>query len=131
MLKLLKVTFDKTPARIGSLRGGDMSQISADKSSPMDGWRVSIRGNVVFLISPKGWVHGQPANRWDPEGTAQTHEFPRTHCFFHWEGSDTELAEFAKHGKFDSPPFGPPPPPVTVEPPGILGNLDPAQMGDE
>ena len=105
-MKLIEITFVSTP-RIPSLRASDMQVISCyNPNQALLGWRVSIRGATVYLISPPGWRNGQHrADERDTNGPCIMHEIPRMNCFFQWSGSPKELVDVAK--QFDSPAFGP------------------------
>lgn len=125
-MKLLSVTFKATP-RMPGVRATDLSTI--DTSKPGDalrGWRLSIRGQQVFFISPPGWVRDQNNRRpRDPAGPVTVFEIPRAEACFEWSASADELESFFKGGKWESPPFGPPPKPPEEKP-----VVSAAEMGD-
>lgn len=125
-MKLLSITFKATP-RMPGVRASDLSTIDTEKpGDALRGWRVSVRGQQVFFISPPGWVRDQNVKKRDPNGAVTVFEIPRAEVCFEWQGAADELEAFFKGGKWESPPFGPAPRPIDTSRP----ILDQAQMGD-
>lgn len=129
-MKLNKITFGRIPALPG-IRAGDLSTLELDNpAAPLRGWRIALRGQSVFLISPPGWSprnQTTPATR-DPKGPIVVHQIPAADVFFHWEGDPAEIDSMLKgnFSKHESPPFGPPPQaapePAAPIPPGQTGD---------
>lgn len=128
-LKLKKITFDNAP-RIPGVRAGDLGVIDLENPNALQGWKVVIKGAVIVLISPPGWMSGRPARDWDPQKPCLIHEIPRATCYLHWEGDETTLDQIGKN--YTSEPFGKP---IVVEPAPAPKNYpapaNPAEVGDE
>ncbi len=128
MLKLTKVTFDRTP-RIPGLRAGDFSELDCDNpAAKLKDWRIVIKGASLFLISPPGWSNSETRIK-DPAGPVTVHEVPRANASLHWSGSLKDIEEMVKsNAKWETPPLGwkPAPPPGTV----VLETVPPGEMGD-
>lgn len=103
-LKLKSITFANTP-KFPGLRQNDVVTIQCLKDGPLRGFRASVRGPAVFLISPPGWDRDQSPSRWDPKGPVTIYEVPRAECAFQWEGMPADIDTILK-GKYESPPFG-------------------------
>lgn len=128
-MKLLSITFGTIP-RIPGLRPSDTGHIDCDKPpGALQDWRVTVRGQQVFFISPPGWQPGQAAKLRATEGPITVHEVPRAEIFFAWSGTAEELEGLIKGGKYESPPFGWKPPIVTDGKP-ILEQIPAGQVGD-
>ncbi len=124
--KLLSITFKATP-RMPGVRASELSTIKTDApGDSLRGWKVAIRGQQVFFISQPGWHRDQnDRTKRDPNGPVTVFETPRAEVYFEWQGSAEEIETMMKGGKWESPPFGPPP--RAVEKPEAI----PAdQMGD-
>lgn len=108
-MKLLEITF-KTAPRIPGVRQADLSQVKLlSPPESLKGWRVSIRGAMVYFISPSGWkAPGRP----ETSHRMTIHEVPRINCFLWWEGDASDISDVQKG--YDSRPFGPEPEPVVV-----------------
>lgn len=108
-MRLLSITFKATP-RMPGVRASELSTIKTDApGDALKGWRVSIRGQQVFFISPPGWTRDQNAKARDHSGAVTVFEVPRPEVYFEWQGASDEIEGVLKGGKFDSEPFGPPP----------------------
>ena len=119
-MKLVAVSCNTIP-RMPGMRPGDLITIECETTTgPMKGWRISIRGQQVFFISPRGWVRNADARR-DPDGPLTVFEVPRSDVTLQWGGNPDELEAILKSGKYDSEPFGPPPPPPA--PPAVATEL--------
>lgn len=125
-MKLLTITFKATP-RMPGVRANDLTTIDTSRpGEALKGWRISLRGQQVFFVSPPGWVRDQSIRVRDPNGPVFVFEVPRADVYFEWQGLTDELDALFKGGKWESPPFGPPPQPI--EEPRPL--LDQHQIGD-
>jgi len=68
------------------------------------GWSVKVRGRAVFLVSPPGWLPGQPAAIRPRNGERRTFgplEADGEKCVLQWEGDDIEAC-----AKYDGEPMG-------------------------
>ncbi len=129
-MKLLSISFNAVP-RMPGLRPGEVSTIDVVKpNDAIRGWRLSIRGQQVFFISPPGWQRDHEKNRnRDPHGPITVFEVSRADVTFQWQGTPDELETILKSGKYDSPePFGGLPPIAADKP--LLAQVPPHQMGD-
>jgi hypothetical protein len=98
-MKLVSLKIDTNlPDGLGSL--GNIRCEAPDHK--MRGWRVSVRGPAVFLISPPGWAADVPPPRRDPKGPSQVFEIARAACVLRWEG---ELGIVDNMQKYDGPPM--------------------------
>jgi hypothetical protein len=97
-MKLLSFTCPSLPM-LGSLS----NVVCAAPPNNLKGWRVVIRGPSVFLVSPPGWIPGEPMVRYDPKGDTHAFEVPRALCTFRWSSVDFDAV--AKH---EAPPMGMP-----------------------
>lgn len=129
-MKLLSISFKATP-RMPGVRAQDLTTIHTDKpGDALIGWRVSLRGQQVFFVSPPGWMRDNSMRkRRDPNGPVTVFEIPRGDVYFEWQGSTEELDALFKGGKWESPPFGPPPAPLDATKP-LLEQVPTHQMGD-
>lgn len=127
-MKLVSITFGTVP-RMPGLRPAETAHIDCDKpGDALKDWRVAIRGQQVFFISPPGWDRDRSARR-DPKGAITVFEVPRTEMFFQWRGDTEEIETILKSGKFESPPFGWQPTPVASDKP-IIEQIPANQIGD-
>lgn len=125
--KLLSITFKATP-RMPGVRASDLATIDVAKpGDALKGWKVAIRGQQVFFMSPAGWTRDQNEKKRDPHGPATVFEIPRAEVYFEWQGSAEEFEALYKGGKWESPPFGPPPRPPEERPEAAV---PPNQLGD-
>ena len=123
-MKLASLAFNAIP-RMPGMRPGDIATIDCAKPGAFTGWRVAIRGQQVFFISPTGW--DKDANK--RAGSRVTiFETSRAEVTFQWVGSVDEVEAILKGGKFDSEPFGPPPELVKDKP--LLEQIPASQLGD-
>jgi len=131
-MKLVNITFGSIP-RLPGLRPADLGKIDCDKpGEALRGWRLVLRGQQAFFISPPGWVQDQSDKRRDSAGPVTVYEMDRSEVLMHWHlgPGDAELETFFKRsGKWESPPFGWRPAPVASDKP-ILGQIPDGQMGD-
>lgn len=128
-MKLNTISFKAIPKMPG-VRPGDLCTIETAK--PVDAlkdWRVSIRGQQVFFISPPGWVVDRSIRVRDMKGPVTIFEIPRAECVFGWSCTPDEVEAALKSGKYDSEPFGFAPTPVSADKP-ILEQIPAGQMGD-
>lgn len=131
-IKLRKIVFDRAPTKLPGVRAGDLTDLDLDNPPPaLHGWRISVRGASMHMISPPGWHQSNSTNpeRRDPEGPVLVVEVPRTDVFFYWEVPADETEAFFKNTRFDGPVLGPPKQIVTGEG-SILANIPPGQLGD-
>lgn len=127
-MKLASISFKVTP-RLPGLRPGDLVTIDLDKpGDALVGWKLSIRGQQVFFISPPGWVRDRAAKR-DAKGPVTVFEVPRAEITFCWTGSPDEVETILKGGKYDSELFGWQPTPVAADKP-LLAQVPSSQVGD-
>ncbi len=126
-MKLVSISFNAIP-RLPGVRPGDLVTIDCDKpKDALRGWRIAIRGQQIFLISPPGWERDQSRAR-DARGPIAVFEVPRADVALEWQANPEELEALYKGGKYESPPFGPPP---TIDPSKpLLAQVPPGQMGD-
>lgn len=128
-MRLASITFKAIP-RMPGVRPGDLCTIDVDKpGDALKGWRISIRGQQVFFISPSGWVRDRNDKRKNEKGPTIVIEVPRAEVVFYWEGAADELEAILKGGKYDSDPFGWQPPGLMPDKP-ILAQVPAGQMGD-
>lgn len=131
-MKLLNITFGNIP-RLPGLRPTDLGKIDCDKpSEALRGWRLALRGQQAFFISPAGWTQDQTDKRRNPNGPVTIYEMDRADVLLHWhlEPGEKALDEFYKKGsKWESPVFGWKPAPVASDKP-ILDQVPTHQMGD-
>lgn len=128
-MKLLSISFKAVP-RMPGVRASELATIKPDKpGDALHGWRVSLRGQQVFFISPPGWLRDQNIRQRDLNGPVTVFEVSRADVYFEWEGSAAELETLFKGGKWESPPFGPPPPAIDPTRP-LLEQVPTAQIGD-
>lgn len=130
-MKLASLSFKAIP-RLPGIRPGDLVTIECDKPpEALKGWRVSIRGQQVFLISPPGWDRDRSIKVRDANGPATIFEIPRAEVLFVWSCAADEVEMVLKGGKHDSEPFGPPPAPMTIDAEkSILAQIPPNEIGD-
>lgn len=128
-MKLNTITFKAIPKMPG-MRPGDLTTIATAKPGDalMD-WRVAIRGQQVFFISPPGWVADRSVRVRDAKGPVTIFELARSECVFGWSCTPDEIEATLKSGKYDSEPFGFQPTPVVSDKP-ILEQIPAGQMGD-
>lgn len=129
-MKLRKIVFNRAPSRIPSLRAGDLTELDLDNPpQALHGWRISVRGQSVFLISPNGWDWSNStnvANR-DPKGPAVVIEVPRAETFMFW-GEVDDIEAMFKNTRYDGPVLAQK---VVITGDGpILANIPPSQVGD-
>ncbi len=129
-MKLINITFGSVP-RLPGLRPSDLGKIDCDKpGESLRGWRLILRGQQAFFVSPPGWVQDQSDKRRDDKGPVTIYEMSRTEVLLHWKGMTDELeATVFKSGKYESPPFGWTPAPVAGDKP-ILDQVPSGQIGD-
>lgn len=97
-MKITGFLIERNVHRLGHLGYVDMSQ-PADK---LLGWKLSLRGPAVYLVSPPGWAPNKlRAHERDPKGPHLVIEVPRTDVVLYWEG-DASVDALAK---YDSPPM--------------------------
>ncbi len=109
MLKLSEVTISDTP-RIQGLRPGGPSIIDfAYPPAALIGWRVLVRGTLVFLASPPGWTKttSTEPHRRDKNGPRVIFRIDgNVHLTWHAD-TDADIEAAAKRDiKFDSEPLG-------------------------
>jgi hypothetical protein len=98
-MKLLSFTAPHLPV-LGSLSNVQC----ASPPSNLKGWRVSIRGAALFLLSPPGWSPGAQFVTFDPSGPRRTFgPLPMAQCICHWDGDNIEAC-----AKYDGEPMGVP-----------------------
>lgn len=95
-MKLISITLPSS----GRLGSPGTVLCDAPSSPLLKGFTVRVRGPVILLVSPAGWVKGEPAGQRDPGGPSRTFEFPRSECQLEWEGAIDEAVQ-----KYDSPPI--------------------------
>jgi hypothetical protein len=129
-VKLLSISFGTTP-RLPSLRPTELGRIDCLKpSEALKNWRLILRGQQAFFVSPPGWVPDLSIHRHDPNGPVTVHELPRAELLLQWQATDAkDLEDVFKSGKYESPPFGWTPAPVEADKP-ILAQVPAGQMGD-
>jgi hypothetical protein len=129
-MKLVSISFNSIP-RMPGIRPGELCTIDCAKPKEgLTGWRVSIRGQQVFFISPAGWTSDNSNRKRDPNGPATIFEIPRTEVLFNWQADDAaDVEAVLKSGKYESPPFGWKPAEVVADKP-ILAQVPVGQLGD-
>lgn len=129
-MKMISISFNAVP-RLPGVRPGDLITIDcARPSEALKNWRVQIRGQQVFLISPPGWVRDQNIKARDPKGPVTVFEISRADVAFQWEAPTPEALEAVlKGGKYESEPFGFSPAPVAPDK-SILSQVPAGQVGD-
>lgn len=128
-MRLISISFKAIP-RMPGVRPGDLATINCDKpSESLRGWRIAIRGQQAFFISPQGWLRDQNIKTRDIKGQVTVFEMPRTEVFLQWETDPDELDILTKGGKFESPPFGWMPTAVLGDKP-IIEQIPASHMGD-
>lgn len=131
-MKLKSITFKSVP-RIPGLRAGDLSTLDLDNpNQALYGWRVSLRGPTVTLISPRGWTAHtatQPKMR-DPNGACVVHTMPANEAYLQWEAQPEEIENILKGGlKYESEPLGPKAPAIDPTK-ALLEQIPAGQVGD-
>lgn len=129
-MKLVSITFDRTP-RLPGLRAGDLITLDCDNPpESLKDWRLMLRGQSVYFVSPPGWTTKRPRGQWDKNGPTVMHEVPRATMFIRWALEGAELPDdVMKLTKYESQPFGWKPVVVAADKP-ILGQIPNGQMGD-
>lgn len=129
-MKLISVTFGTTP-RLPGLRPAETGHIECDKpSDALRNWKLHIRGQSLFFVSPPGWLRDQSARQRDAKGPSIVFgPVPLSDVFLQWQATADELETLFKGGKFETPPFGWQPAPVTSEK-SLLEQIPPSQLGD-
>lgn len=85
------------------------------------GWSARVRGQVVFFVSPKGWVRGRAVNEWPKDGPVTIlGPVPMSSITLIWEGED-----IGKCQSYDSPPMQAARPQADEQP-----QIDPKDLGD-
>ena len=123
-MKLISLAFNAVP-RMPGFRPGDIMAIDTAQPRAFLGWRVSIRGQQVFFISPPGW--DRDANKKTTSKAVTIFETSRAEVTFQWSGSVDEVETILKGGKYDSEPFGPPPEAAKAR---LLDQVPTSQLGD-
>lgn len=127
-MKLASLSFNAVP-RMPGMRPGDLTTIDVDKpGDALLGWKLALRGQQVFFISPPGWQRDRSAKR-DAKGPVTVFEVPRSEITFCWTGAPDEIDAILKGGKYDSEPFGWQPTPIEPDKP-LLAQVPAGQMGD-
>lgn len=131
-VKLTGFSFGITP-RLPGLRQSDIVSVECDNPAPpMKDWRVIVRGQSVFFVSPPGWNNATkttPQDR-DPKGPVVVHEVARTDVHLHWSSDENDAEAIAKAtNKFESMPLGWKPAPIAPDKP-ILSQIPAGQVGD-
>lgn len=68
-----------------------------------DGWMLQIRGPMVYLVSPRGWIRGLKLHEIKgSKGPRIVLDIPKTAVRLIWECDEFKPDEITK---FDSPPF--------------------------
>jgi hypothetical protein len=101
-------------------------QIDFVRGTPtqLQGWSVRVRGQVMFLVSPRGWGNGVPAPMRDPKGKhMMLGPIPLTGATLVWEGDDAAIVD--KLQRYDSPALTSP-----TAVPEDVPVLNPKEMGD-
>ncbi len=128
-MRLATITFGTIP-RLPGLRPADLGKVDCDKpGAALDGWRLILRGTQAYFVSPPGWTADQSEKHRNPKGPVTIYEMARSEVLLHWVGADEDLETVFKTGKYESPPFGWRPAPVTPDKP-ILAQVPPGQTGD-
>lgn len=125
-MKLASLSFNAVP-RMPGFRPNDIMSIDTEKPNAFLGWRVSVRGQQVFFISPPGWDR-DPSKKPRPNGPVTIFETSRAEVTFQWVGTAEEVDTLLKSSKFDSEPFGPPPEVVKAK--SLLEQIPSSQIGD-
>lgn len=131
-MKLISITWSSAP-RLPGLRPSDTGRIECDKpSEALKGWRVSVRGTHLFIISPRGWNRDQSIRTRNESGPSTVFgPIPVSDVYLEWLAeSDADVQTLLK-GKleFESPVFGWMPAPIVSDKP-ILEQIPAGQMGD-
>lgn len=109
MLALKTITF-KTAPRIPGVRAGDLIEINCENPpESMRDWHAVVRGGVVLLVSPPGWLMGKYSREATGVGARRIHEIPRNNCFLFFEGDSEDIKAVLDLSKtFTSAVFGVP-----------------------
>lgn len=82
-MRLIAIQLPSLPAGLGSPGNVRVD----DPPHVLRGWKISVRGAAVFLISPAGWRKpGDVLVNLDPKGERRVFEIPRSDCVLQWEG---------------------------------------------
>lgn len=76
-MKLVSVQFSGSPLEY---LGNVLRVRINDPEDRFRGFRVAVRGPVVYLVSPPGWRQGQPLHTFKKNGPVRAWEVPRAHC---------------------------------------------------
>jgi hypothetical protein len=127
--KLHTITFGTIP-RLPGLRPADLGKIDCDNpGTALAGWRLILRNQSAFFVSPPGWTENIADRRRDPKGAVTIYEMARTEVLLRWHATGEDLEDILKGGKFESPPFGWKPAEVVADKP-ILAQVPVGQLGD-
>ncbi len=131
-MKLISITWSTVP-RLPGLRPSDTGRIECERSgTALDGWRASVRGTQLYLISPNGWNRDQSVKTRDL--TAPRTVFgpiPVADVYLEWSATTEADVTALLDGKlkFDSDVFGFRPASIESDKP-ILAQIPPGQLGD-
>jgi hypothetical protein len=131
-VKLTGFSFGTTP-RLPGLRVSDITSVECDNpAAPLKDWKVVIRGQSVFFISPPGWNNAtktSPQDR-DPRGPVVVHQIQLKDVHLHWSSDESDPDVISKAtSKYDSMPLGWKPAPIVCDKP-ILAQIPAGQTGD-
>lgn len=133
-MKLVSITFKQTP-RLSGLRADATSSLDIDNvQGSLYGWRILVRGPMLYLVSPKGWTKQtatQPRLR-DKNGPRVVHAIPTADAYLQWLVDDNEIDAVTKGGlKYDTDELGPKTP-ILIEDDeaSILAKIPPHDLGD-
>jgi hypothetical protein len=129
-MKLKQVTFDRVP-KLPGIRPGDLTTLDCANPGVLKDWRIILRGQSMYLVSPVGWTHNENrGTRRDPKGPVTMYEIPRADVFLQWDVADeAEIEAVLKGGKYESEPLGFKPALVEADKP-ILAQIPANQVGD-
>lgn len=132
-MKLVNITFSAIP-KLPGIRPTDLGTIDCDKpSESLRGWKLVLRGQQAFFVSPPGWVRDQSEKRRNPKGPVTVFEIDRSEITLHWcgvdEGADGVEALIKRAGKWESQPFGWQPATIITDK-QILEQIPASQLGD-
>lgn len=98
--KLISITFLPLPM----FHGRSLTLVRCQAPEPsLLGWRLSLRGPTVWLISPPGWVYGKPREALAQKGSRTAYSVPTASCILRWEIGAMEDVD--KLSKYDSDAF--------------------------
>lgn len=88
-------------------RGHNMDSIGViqveNPHPAMRDWSISIRGERVYVVSPRGWALGLNSNQWSTNGPRKVFPIAISECRMEWEGDVDAVSKLMV--RYDSGPL--------------------------